>query len=305
MAEYKLSYTGAEIDEKLGKVDSLVATVNGIAPDKNGNVNITVSGTGGSAVGLTTAQINALNKMFEVCAYSVEDVSAQYSQFRTAFGLSELEDTAHLTGITATYSGGAVVVGTDLAALTGITVTATYSDGHTANVTGYTLSGTIIEGDNTITVTYGDTSTTINVVGVLPNQDTSNGVNWVDGVAYTDWNVVKGQYVDNKDGSFVDYNGWTRTSHLYCLGASKLRISVLVNSVGIGGSNNSYNAFYDENKNFIKAFDFVNIDGSTIGSYEDVEVPANAAYFIVSHKDNVMGTFSDTSVPYISITPYA
>ena len=43
MTEYKLSYTGAEIDEKLGKVDSLVATVNGIAPDENGNVNITVS----------------------------------------------------------------------------------------------------------------------------------------------------------------------------------------------------------------------------------------------------------------------
>jgi hypothetical protein len=36
--EYKLPYTAAQINEKLGKIDSLVATVNGIAPDENGNV---------------------------------------------------------------------------------------------------------------------------------------------------------------------------------------------------------------------------------------------------------------------------
>lgn len=42
--EYKLSHTAAEIDEKLSKVDSLVASVNGIVPDENGNVAIAVSG---------------------------------------------------------------------------------------------------------------------------------------------------------------------------------------------------------------------------------------------------------------------
>lgn len=42
--EYKLSYTATQIDEKLGKIDSLVATINGIAPDENGNVQIPVSG---------------------------------------------------------------------------------------------------------------------------------------------------------------------------------------------------------------------------------------------------------------------
>lgn len=42
--EYKLSYTATQIDEKLGKIDSLVATVNGVSPDENGNVNIQVSG---------------------------------------------------------------------------------------------------------------------------------------------------------------------------------------------------------------------------------------------------------------------
>lgn len=50
MAEYKLSYTAKEIDEKLGKVDALVASVNGVTPDENGNVNISV-GSGGSGSG--------------------------------------------------------------------------------------------------------------------------------------------------------------------------------------------------------------------------------------------------------------
>lgn len=71
-----------------------------------------------------------------------------------------------LSSISATYNGGNVYVGTELADLTGITVTATYSDGSTSNVTGYTLSGTISEGSNTITVTYNGKTTTFTVTGV-------------------------------------------------------------------------------------------------------------------------------------------
>lgn len=71
-----------------------------------------------------------------------------------------------LTGITAAYTGGDVAVGTDVTALTGITVTAKYSDGSTAAVTGYTLSGTIAEGSNTITVSYGGMTATFTVTGI-------------------------------------------------------------------------------------------------------------------------------------------
>lgn len=71
-----------------------------------------------------------------------------------------------ITGISATYSGGDVAVGTSVNDLTGIVVTATYSDGSTATVTDYTLSGTIAEGSNTITVSYGGKSTTFTVTGV-------------------------------------------------------------------------------------------------------------------------------------------
>jgi lysophospholipase L1-like esterase len=71
-----------------------------------------------------------------------------------------------LTSISATYTGGDVVVGTSVNSLTGITVTGTYSDGSTSPITGYTLSGTIVEGSNTITVSYGGKSTTFTVNGI-------------------------------------------------------------------------------------------------------------------------------------------
>ena len=51
MAEFKLSYTANEINRKLGRVDNLVSTVNGVSPDANGNVNIDVSvGAGESMI---------------------------------------------------------------------------------------------------------------------------------------------------------------------------------------------------------------------------------------------------------------
>ena len=71
-----------------------------------------------------------------------------------------------LSSISATYTGGDVAVGTALTDLTGIAVTGTYSDGSTATITGYTLSGTIAEGTNTITVSYGGKTTTFMVTGV-------------------------------------------------------------------------------------------------------------------------------------------
>ena len=112
--------------------------------------------------GLTTAQVNALDGMFKVCAFIKADVSAEYNAFCTAFGI----EAATITGISATYSGGAVAVGTAVTDLTGIVVTANYSDGSKRTVTGYTLSGTIAEGSNTITVTYEGMTTTFTVTGV-------------------------------------------------------------------------------------------------------------------------------------------
>ena len=123
------------------------------------------TGTGGSS-GLTTAQVNALDGMFKVCAFIKADISAEYNAFRTAFGI----EAATITGISATYSGGSVPAGTALDDLTGIVVTAQYSDGSTATVTGYTLSGEIAEGSNTITVTYQGKTATFTVTGTAATQ---------------------------------------------------------------------------------------------------------------------------------------
>lgn len=123
------------------------------------------TGTGGSS-GLTTAQVNALDGMFKVCAFIKADISVEYNAFRDAFGI----EAATITGISATYSGGSVPAGTALDDLTGIVVTAQYSDGSTATVTGYTLSGEIAEGSNTITVTYQDKTATFTVTGTAAAQ---------------------------------------------------------------------------------------------------------------------------------------
>ena len=76
------------------------------------------------------------------------------------------ETEAILSSISATYNGGDVTVGTAVDSLTGIVVTAHYSDGSSETVTGYTLIGEIVEGSNTITVSYGGKTTTITVNGV-------------------------------------------------------------------------------------------------------------------------------------------
>lgn len=54
--EYKLSYTAAQIDEKLGKIDNMVKSVNNIEPDENGNVEIVVNNERVDLSGYATEQ---------------------------------------------------------------------------------------------------------------------------------------------------------------------------------------------------------------------------------------------------------
>lgn len=70
-----------------------------------------------------------------------------------------------LTSISASYTGGTVAAGTTLDQLkNNLTVTAHYSDGSTATITDYSLSGTLTAGQtNTITVTHQGKTATFNV----------------------------------------------------------------------------------------------------------------------------------------------
>lgn len=80
-----------------------------------------------------------------------------YAGHTTTFSVTVEAAAPTLTGLTATYTGGAVAAGTTLSQLTEV-VKATYSDGSTSAAltkgTDYTLSGTLTAGQaNTVTVT--------------------------------------------------------------------------------------------------------------------------------------------------------
>ena len=251
--------------------------------------------------------------MFKVAAYIKADVSAEYSAFKTAFGIEDsggTEPEKTLTSISATYSGGDVAVGTAVTDLTGIVVTAHYSDGSNATVTGYTLSGIIAEGSNTIDVTYGGMTTTFTVTGVAESggdtENVSNETKWTNGVAYK-YTVVADEYVSNADGSFISYSGWCRTPYLKCDGASKLRAIAKVESSTLltSGANTSYNAFYDENKSFIQSFSFQFASGYAVGDCIDIAAPANAVYFILSGPNSSIGTNNSSGKPIVDFIPYA
>jgi hypothetical protein len=354
--EYVLSFTAEEIDEKLGKIDNLVQTVNGQAPDENGNVVIQIaqeapapiypSGVvksvngktpdengnveieipeGGTGSGLTTAQINALDGMFKICAYTADATDA-YKAFQTAFGISgEVEPDAPdvpdvpeepdvpektLTSISAVYSGGSVTAGTAVSELTGIVVTAHYSDGTSETVTGYTLSGTIAEGSNTITVSYEGKTTTFTVTGTAesggdePETGVSNETTWTDGVPYT-FEQTNGEYPDRNSGVIKPYTGWWRSPYLYCAGASAIRGIVKLQSAQFSSTKD--NAFYDADRNFIvpiQPFSFDSLANQEVGAHYDIPVPENAVYCMVSASNTLWhnpATGLERDIEYVPI----
>ncbi len=256
---------------------------------------------------LTSAQIAALDGMFKIAAYA-ENASAAYAAFQTAFGIGgdssgdSGETEVILTGISATYRGGSVPVGTAVADLTGIVVTARYSDGTSEAVTGYTLSGTIAEGSNIITVTYQGMTAVFTVTGAADSggEDTgvSNETAWTDGVAYT-FTTIPNEYPDKNTGEIKAYSGWGRTPYLYCKGASKLRVTAITDSPVQQGATD--NAFYDADKNHVGTFGYAMSDSVTLGAYVDIDIPETAAYFILSGNSERMRD----DARKLSLTPYA
>ena len=161
-----------------GNVDlsGYVKTVNGTAPDENGNVEIAVPDSSQNGNGLSDTSKALLITILRNAVYG-SDQSANITALEKALASSggEVEPDepvvpddpkVTLTGISSVYSGGSVVAGTAVNELTGIVVTAHYSDGTSDAVTEYTLSGEIAVGENTITVTYQGMSTTFTVTGV-------------------------------------------------------------------------------------------------------------------------------------------
>lgn len=116
---------------------------------------------GDSSTGELTPEIKlALLECFAKVAWIDEHGQSYYENLRHA-----LMGDRTLDHITAVYTQSGTVYDTDsLDSLKDdLVVTATYDDSSTETVTAYTLSGTLVVGTSTITVSYGGKTTTFNV----------------------------------------------------------------------------------------------------------------------------------------------
>ena len=112
--------------------------------------------------GMTATVKNALLEFAANVAWATAEGQACYDKLKTA--LNESVGEIKLSSITATCSETAQI-GTAASDLD-IVVTAIYSDGSSAQVTGWTTSGTVVEGTNTFVVSYGGKYTNVTVAGV-------------------------------------------------------------------------------------------------------------------------------------------
>ena len=152
-----------------------------------------------------------------------------------------------LTSINATYNGEDVTVGTELTDLVGnIVVKANYSDGTSQTVTGYELSGSIVEGSNTITVTYQGLTTTFTVVGFVELVD--------DGIDYTlnpleNVATYTNSTYDGKTGAVKEVTNEFRTD--------KFTLQNGMYSLSIKDGTYPAIFIWDENDNFIESIEVV------------------------------------------------
>ena len=154
-----------------------------------------------TGTGLSAEAIDKLEEVGNYLVYTTADGGSKWMELisilRNSSSGGDSGETVTLQSISATYTGGEVAVGTFLDSLTGITVTAHYSDGSTANVTGYILSGTIVEGENTITVSYKGKTTTFKVNGV---NESPSGIELM-----SEKNIVANNYSITKNAKYKFY----------------------------------------------------------------------------------------------------
>ena len=116
--------------------------------------------SGGSGMNETAS--NLLIAILRNGTYN-QDVSQIISDLEKQMNVSSKKI---LIGITVQYTGGTVSVNTALNDLTGITVTAVYSDGSTEIITDYQLSGEITKGKSVIVVSYQNKTDMFTITGI-------------------------------------------------------------------------------------------------------------------------------------------
>lgn len=187
--------TGEKISELKSEIEAL----------KNGETGTETPG----GASWTTTQIDNLESVLYMMEFSTEALAAEGKTKIDALITSLRNGTSSgsggssgggesgggteitLTSISAVYNGGEVQEGTSASDLD-ITVTANYSDGSSAVVSGWSISGTVAIGTNTFTITYNNKTTTITVTGIESQKTDIKG-----NVIFTNYYMFK-----NKDYSF-------------------------------------------------------------------------------------------------------
>ena len=237
-----------------------------------------------TGTGLSTEAIDKLEEVGNYLAYTTADGGSKWTELisilRNGSSGGGSGETVTLQSISATYTGGDVPVGTSVNSLTGLTVTATYSDGSTSNVTGYTLSGTIAEGSNTITVSYGGKTTTFTVTGVAESSggdtpemmDIVTDVEWTDGI----WINANGAEIANANYSTTDYIPFEAGGVVTCTDWISKNLKACI-------------VCYDADKNFLSTIETAY---SVIGEDQYLTAVENTAYIrSTASTNNLKGVF--------------
>ena len=150
-----------EITQTIEKVErSTIKSINDFAPDENGNVEIEVSG-GGITEDVKIALINC----FKNVVWANDDGQTLVAILEKAIKDSAIPEKV-VTSITVTYTGDSTVKVGRATNTLAITVMANYEDGTNKKILGYEVTPeTVVEGNNTITVTYKGLNKTFDVIG--------------------------------------------------------------------------------------------------------------------------------------------
>lgn len=230
-----------------------VKSINGQTPDANGNVGITIPDSSQNAA-LTTEQINALDGMFQIAAYT-ENPVGKYNAFKTAFGLSGTTEPDEIPATSVTLSASTLSFNSEeTKALTATVEPSDTTDSvvwESSNNAIATVENGVVtpvsDGSCTITATAGSVSAecvvtvaieqeviTYNVTNYLTNVTNSNEATTVNGgSAYTATLTAADGYAINKDSVVISMNGTEITDTAYNAETGVISIAAVTGDISI------------------------------------------------------------------------
>lgn len=236
-----------------------------------------------SSGGITAEVKHALLNLLSHVAYADANGQAYYTQLQNAL----LGDVT-LTSISSVFNqGSAIIYDTDsLDTLRQyLVVTATYSDGSTATVTYYTLSGTLTVGTSTITVSYGGKTTTFTVtVTETPAQEEL----WINTLGGT------GNYANYTYAPFVLPNDGYDYNYNKQITAIEFRFSA-TGTISIGYCNNGHptGAWSDSDITIVEVLNVSSTGNQRLDLAQPLSIPSGGSLVIGQTTDTARFIYGD------------